>query len=453
MPFSFIPRALSAALVYAALQGETDRCTCKTQIFAMLAGPLGNLWLGRIIERSEEKEEGDEFRGKESTEKEESSDPVPVFIRSLNGRTHTLLLSPLDDVSTLLSRVEDKICVPQHLWYVRSNGRPLPGLSSPHGLSRDDVLTVHAGLAGGAPPPRVPGEWYCNVCQRGGCWPARMTCFRCGISRKDSDAVNTPQVVPPRERQFPGRAPAQERSAGCPTERKPPPQSARKNNGIGNDKAAIARVVLETLANIDLDPEVLGKIRLQLFPPPAPVKPSKRLAELEEKIEKVTHDVARLKSVVQKKQVELRQAEERAENKAKELRDLNAELIQVKKEVTQVFPTSVPATPPSGPTIVPLEEEDSDGDGDLTPMAQNDDAYLGLHHGAFDAPGMEVDAAEPPDDSLCLAQVKRVKANPHPNFDQTCHDIGAGRFSKDQLSQLVQLASMHSETTSQAMTG
>ena len=89
--------------------------------------------------------------------------------------------------------------------------------------------------------------------------------------------MNTPHVVPPRERQFPGRAPAQERSAGCPTERKLSPQGARKNNGLGNDKGAIARMVLEALACLDLDPGVLNRIQLQLGPPPLVLNPPRGL--------------------------------------------------------------------------------------------------------------------------------------------------------------------------------
>ena len=58
----------------------------------------------------------------------------------------------------------------------------------------------------------------------------RASCFRCGCSRKESEAMNTPHVVPPR---------------------KPSRQGARKNNGLGNDKGAIARMVLEAFACLD----------------------------------------------------------------------------------------------------------------------------------------------------------------------------------------------------------
>ena len=65
---------------------------------------------------------------------------------------------------------------------------------------------------------------------------------------------------------------------------------------------------------------------------------------------------------------------------------------------------------------------------------------------------MEADDGETPDN--CTAQVTRVKATPLPSSEQTtCHDICAGRFTHDQLSEIVQLASLHSETLSQASVG
>ena len=56
------------------------------------------------------------------------------------------------------------------------------------------------------------------------------------------------------------------------------PQGARKQTGFGNDKGAIARMVLEALFCLDLDDGVLNKIRAQLNPPPP--------ADLEVKIDK-----------------------------------------------------------------------------------------------------------------------------------------------------------------------
>ena len=72
--------------------------------------------------------------------------------------------------------------------------------------------------------PPVPGSWHCYVCDMGGCWPARNTCFRCLAPR---GTVPQPQSrsKPPRENQFPGRSP-QPSGGGNPTYRKLAPQVA-----------------------------------------------------------------------------------------------------------------------------------------------------------------------------------------------------------------------------------
>ena len=50
-----------------------------------------------------------------------------------------------------------------------------------------------------------------------------------------------------------------------------------------------------------------------------------------------------------------------------------------------------------------MEEEDDGEDGDITPVARDDDAFLGQHHDAFEVPDTEADGGETPDD--CMAQV------------------------------------------------
>ena len=114
---------------------------------------------------------------------------------------------------------------------------------------------------------------------------------------------------------------------------------------------------------------------------------------------------------------------ELASKSFKELRELHAEMLKVKKEVTQVVPSPAPpTTPPPVPIIVPLEEEDGGDDGDITPIgASMMMRSVGPHHGALEVPDMEADDGETPDD--CMAQVKRVKATPCPTFEQTCNDI------------------------------
>ena len=81
-------------------------------------------------------------REKESSKEKKDPGRIPVFIRSLTGRTLNLLITPLHDVSTLLSLVEGLVHIPRHLWYVRAIGKPLPDLFMPHGLLRDEVVTM-----------------------------------------------------------------------------------------------------------------------------------------------------------------------------------------------------------------------------------------------------------------------------------------------------------------------
>ena len=59
-------------------------------------------------------------------------------------------------------------------------------------------------------------EWFCVRCQRGGCWATKFSCFRCGLSRLESEAATGgfPQPTSEgggkgkgvfREAQYPGR--------------------------------------------------------------------------------------------------------------------------------------------------------------------------------------------------------------------------------------------------------
>ena len=152
------------------------------------------------------------------------------------------------------------------------------------------------------------------------------------------------------------------------------------------------------------------RIRLKLDPSPPP----RGLQIWRLKIDKVQQDAARLQAVVVKKQDELRQAEERAENKSKEVSELHAEMLQVKKEMDQAIPQQLPPPPPASvPTIVPLEEEDDGDDEDFTPWLVMTTRFVASTMVA--AKGGDRKGGEVRDD--CNAQVKRARATPLPAFD------------------------------------
>ena len=87
------------------------------------------------------------------------------------------------------------------------------------GIGRDASLTMRGRLLGGANKgasfPQYH-EWYCVRCQRGGCWATKFSCFRCGLSRLESEAAMGGFPEPTskgggkgkgvfREAQYPGR--------------------------------------------------------------------------------------------------------------------------------------------------------------------------------------------------------------------------------------------------------
>ena len=157
-----VPTTPSPLVVITAFSTQCASATPRVDVDAVVTGLGESLWLENT-ESHEGKNEKEEEEGKESSDEKKDPGCIPVFIRSLTGRTLKLLISPHDDVFTLLSMVEGLVHIPRHLWYVRANRKPLPDLSMPHGLLRDDVITMHGRLVGGAPPPRVPGEWFCQV--------------------------------------------------------------------------------------------------------------------------------------------------------------------------------------------------------------------------------------------------------------------------------------------------
>ena len=140
----------------------------------------------------------------------------------------------------------------------------------------------HHVLKGGA--PAVPGERFCQVCQRGGCWQARMNCFGCGCKRQKGLF---------RERQGLGRQPPQ-KSEGCAPQRHPPlPQGARRGPTQLNQQHL-------SLGGLGVPNELMQQLRERLTPALVPEKPSKCLMDLDCKLDTIKAEKVRLISVWQK---------------------------------------------------------------------------------------------------------------------------------------------------------
>ena len=117
----------------------------------------------------------------------------PVFVRTFSG-TRTFYASSSMLISDFILMVSQSTAVPETSFYLTFQGTLLHGGHSigEVGIGRDASLAVRGRLLGGATKgtsfPQYH-EWYCVRCQRGGCWATKFSCFRCGLSRLESEAV------------------------------------------------------------------------------------------------------------------------------------------------------------------------------------------------------------------------------------------------------------------------
>ena len=282
-----------------------------------------------------------------------------------------------------------------------------------------------ARLRGGA--PTIPGEWFCQVCQRGGCWPARTHCFRCGC-RKGEKTFR----APPRERQALGRAPPAQGTASCPTERRPAPvQGSRKppNNKLTQ------QAILAALKTMNVPVELMQQLQATFDLPAPPEIPAKRLLDLQIKLGRAEKEQDRLKNVHDKKQKEVMHAQMRLEAKMSEVREVLAAIEKVKKGM------DINASPFAAPQVFETGEMDEE-------ESPEDDAYLGLNHKHFlfmeiGEIGAPLGTSKRPRQSLEVAV-----PNPTPSFDITVNAISS--YDSDQIQKLLQIAQMQLDTKAAA---
>ena len=117
----------------------------------------------------------------------------PVFLPTFSG-TRTLYASSSMLISDFILLVSQSTAVPETSFYLTFQGTLLHGghTIGEVGIGRDASLAMRERLLGGAtkgtsfPQYHV---WYCVRCQRGGCWATKFSCFRCGLSRLESEAA------------------------------------------------------------------------------------------------------------------------------------------------------------------------------------------------------------------------------------------------------------------------
>ena len=194
----------------------------------------------------------------------------PVFVRTFSG-TRTLYASSSMLISDFILLVSQSTAVPETSFYLTFQGTLLHGghTIGEVGIGRDASLAMRGRLLGGATKgtsfPQYH-EWYCVRCQRGGCWATKFSCFRCGLSRLESEAATGgfPQPTSKgggkgkgvfREAQYPGRG-----GDGVP--RNSPPTTRRVPNS-GNAPAGSAVQIdqlIGLLTGLGCSAAVLGEV-------------------------------------------------------------------------------------------------------------------------------------------------------------------------------------------------
>ena len=210
-----------------------------------------------------------------------------VFAR-VDGKT--LVVQVWEDmlVSELRALIACRLHASPDQCYVTKGGKLLSLLSSVRevGLVKGSTVELNARGVGGA----VPGEWYCNHCQRGGCWPARLHCFRCGMARGDGGSgkggkAKGKGATPPRETSYPGRSPlpAARTQAGKGWSSKP----SGENSIPVSISPDVVSQLLNLLQSLGVSQQVVGEIRSKTSQASqkARVVPARTrwVAELEEK--------------------------------------------------------------------------------------------------------------------------------------------------------------------------
>ena len=100
-------------------------------------------------------------------------------VKDLTGKTLTMT-SPLDSsVSTLAHDVSGITRIPVDLFYFMVAGKVLESSStlSQAGVGKNVTIQMSIRLKGGVRHD-VPSCWTCMVCNMGGCWQVRQSCFR-----------------------------------------------------------------------------------------------------------------------------------------------------------------------------------------------------------------------------------------------------------------------------------
>ena len=363
-----------------------------------------------------------------------------VFAR-VDGKT--LVIQVWEDmlISDLRALIACRLHASPDQCYVTKGGKLLSLLSSVHevGLVKGSTVELHARGVGGA----VPGEWYCNHCQRGGCWPARSHCFRCGMARSDGGFGKGGKAkgkggTPPRETSYPGKSSstAARMQAGKGWSSKP--------NGENSIPVSISPDVVSQLLNLlqslGVSQQVMGEIRTKTSQASqkARVVPARtrRVAELEEKWLKSASHLENLREQMTRKEQDYLASMSRFEEHEKVVLKLEAEYREAKTLLVTPVPSDHSDVGSAG------EKEESDG-GVVSDMEVQNVEDMGELHDLDLISGDTCKGDPPPEPKRVRTEPPKSKAPPpispsqNVDRDMLLAAIKKGVLSREEIAEAI----------------
>ena len=139
---------------------------------------------------------------------------ICFFVKSLGGASCVVKMEHRATFARVKQHVALKSGVCEEAFYLVWEGRVLrdDDMLGCLGVVRDTQLHMCSYLRRGVGmgrQPQIPGQWVCQSCGMGGCWPTRQSCFRCGAPRLGGIGGQRP----PRETHYPDN----QATRGCPS--------------------------------------------------------------------------------------------------------------------------------------------------------------------------------------------------------------------------------------------
>ena len=203
--------------------------------------------------------------------------------------------------------------------------------------------------------PQISGQWVCQSCGMGGCWPTRQSCYRCGAPGLGGNGGQRP----PRETHYPGQ-PSNQGLPINPTKRvlrgfnggtgqSPPKVVLPGPVPSSNQGLADPALILPLLQSLGLPEEVLEAVRARIATQKAPKKVSreKQLSLLRAKIDMLAQQITRLNRTVLYHLEKLRENDDALSTKQSEHAQLQVEFRDLTDKGFTPTPSPVQTPPQS----------------------------------------------------------------------------------------------------------